>query len=75
MRGVKNKGTSILSVTSYEDNELEKLSDEHIYFYNHRIIKGRSQKTDGYLCAPFFTIIEVLFVRYLEAHYLENKRS
>ena len=26
VRGIKNKGTSILSITSYEDNELEKLS-------------------------------------------------
>lgn len=66
VRELRAKGIPILSVTSYEDNELARISDHHLYYYNHCILSGNGLACDAHLSAQFFMIVEVLLVKYLE---------
>lgn len=67
VRRLREQGFAIIAVTSYEDNALAKLSDAHLYYYNHRIPIGCGPEEDTSLCAPFFLISEILFIRYVES--------
>ncbi|MGL4607003.1 MAG: MurR/RpiR family transcriptional regulator [Eubacteriaceae bacterium] len=66
VREVRKKGVGVIAITSYEDNILASLSDAHLYYYNHCVMRGKTSKTDAHLGSPFFMINEVLFIRYLE---------
>ena len=67
VRRLREQGLAIIAVTSYEDNALARLSDSHLYYYNHRIPIGCGPEEDTSLCAPFFLISEILFIRYVES--------
>ncbi|MDD4692066.1 MurR/RpiR family transcriptional regulator [Eubacterium aggregans] len=66
VRRLRERGTKILSVTSYEDNALKKISEANICYYNHCVLRGRTPGTDCHLSAQFFLISEIVYLKYLE---------
>ncbi len=66
VRQIKDKGIPIMAITGYDDSTLAKMSDFHLPFYHHIMLRSPWESHDHYSCSTVFLVVESMLAEYLQ---------